>query len=190
MFEELYGEHRPDGVTGGHRGVSGKVDQVSMATTPPKVVGPEVSWNFFHPGRVDVVKPPASFQRQLHEVDPRLELTWHPIQQRWVCWARNERVTFWMCKGWQRLFIVKYPDGEYMPLDARTIAEAWTRSPRKMGQGKEMFGRVMDEMRRDYVRKEESHTDDVVQRAKDQWRFAQIKNIGQGNKYTNHEVGN
>lgn len=188
MFEELYSEYRPDAVTGGRRGATGRVDDLSIPKATIHHRGPEVSWNFFHPGRVDVRFAPPEFRRQLHAIDPRLEMTWHPMQERWVCWARNERVRFWMCPNWQRLFIVKYPDGGFMPLDARALAEAWTRSPKVQGQGKEFFGRVLDEMRRDYVKQQDARSDEVVQRAKDQWRFAQIKNIGQGNKFANHEA--
>lgn len=190
MIPELYGEYRPDAVTGGEKHATGRVDQMSVPINMGKPQGPETSWNFFHPGRADVRLAPLTFRRQLHAIDPRLEVSWHPLHERWVCFFRQDDIKFWMCPGWKRLFMIQYPDGAYMPLDERTLGECWSRSPKvHAGEGRKYFERVVIENMRDQKRKEiRSHESDLEARARDQWRFAQIKNIGQGNKFANHEA--
>lgn len=192
MIEGLYGEYRPDApVSGGRWGATGKAEQVGLEINKGQKTDPNWSWNWYHPGRYGVQLAPDAFRSQLHEIDSRLEVVFHPLRQRWVCWFREPTITWWMCKGWKKLFVIKYPDGEFMPLDERTLGEAWTRNPKLYDyKGRQFFERVVVENMRDQmaaeVRERESFVEAV---AHDQYRFAQIKNIGQGNKYTNHEVG-
>lgn len=154
---------------------------VPVARSGPR--GPEQSWHYFHPGRADVRLAPEEFRQALHDVDPRLECVWHPIHERWFVWAKNPRIRYHLCAGWQPLFPVMYPDGSYAPLDRRTLAEAWARSPRVAGKGSEHFKRVEAEITREkeaYVKQRHQNKAD---QAGEWFDYRQIKNIGSGSKF-------
>lgn len=167
--------------------------RVTMPLTKPQAIGPETSWNFFHPGRVDARFAPADFRRQLAEIDPNLQVVWHPVKERWCVWAKNPHITHWICAGWQLLFPVKYPDGSYLPLDARTLAAIVDRSGRKWGNGRQYWDRIQDEIRHDYVAGQRRRSEFVGQQARDRFDFAQIKvgyGASNGSKFTQHHSGN
>lgn len=157
-------------------------------------LGPETSWSFFHPNRVGAKPAPAAFAAEVRAIDPNLAVAWHPIHERWCVWVKNPRITHWICAGWQLLFPVKYPDGSYMPLDARTLAEIVNRSPRKWGNGLRYFERVYSEIQREKRAAKQHHSDIVGQNARDRWDFAQIKvsmaGPSSGSKFTTHHSGN
>lgn len=189
-FEELYSEPRADQPLGGGTWApTGRQEQVGLQISKGGPRDAETSWHFWHPGRFGVRFGDEGIRRELQAIDPRLDVTWHPLHLRWTVWFRNPQVTFKLCPGWRLLFIVKYPDDSYMPLDERTIAEAWSRNPRAVGNGQQYWDRIVGEIRRDYKAKDKARHDDIEVRGRDQWRYAQIKNLGQGNKYSNHEVG-
>lgn len=195
MFEDLYSEPRPiehQQVTGG-RLRSRDVAQYAIPISTPKAIDATGSWSYFHPGRVDARFAPADFRAMVHAIDPQLEIVWHPVHERWCVWVKNPRITHWICPGWQMLFAVRYGDGSYMPLDARTCAEIANRSPRKWGTARQYWDRIVDEMTRDRRRKQTAHSDVVGQNARDRWDFAQIK-VGygpsNGSKFQQHHSGN
>lgn len=188
MFQELYSEHRPEVRGGRLRGRD--IGRFSTARAKPKPLAAETSWSYFHPGRVDAIYAPSSFRSVVKAIDPQLDVVWHPIHQRWCVWVRNPHIRHWMCAGWQMLFPVRYADGSYMPLDDRTLATIYDRSPRKWGNAKRYFDRIQDEVRRDYVKGQQNREDLVGAIARDRWRFAQIKNIGHGSKFAAHHSGN
>lgn len=194
-FEDLYSEPVPAAhqqITGG-RLHARDIAQYAIPIAKPQALDPATSWAFFHPGRVDARFAPADFTGKLHELDPHLEVVWHPLRERWCVWVRNPRITHRLCRGWQLLFPVRYPDGSYCPLDERTLAEIVNRSPRKWGSGLRYFDRIVEEMTRDRRRKKTAHHDVVGQNARDRWDFAQIK-VGygpsNGSKFQHHHSGN
>lgn len=191
----LYGEYRPDQpVRGGvlkQRTLPGTY-QLPVArrwTTPDRAQ----SWSFFHPGRCDVRFGPDWFRDQLRAIDPNLDVTWHPVHERWCVWVRNPRITHPMCPGWQLLFPVQYPSGRYLPLDERTIAKVYDRSPRKWGNARIYFDRIEDEILRDRLKVETARKEEVAQSARDHWDFAQIKismaGPSSGSKFATHHAG-
>ena len=200
MFEELYSEPRPaehQQITGGKL----KAVQTAKAVAPmmvpiarPKAGDPATSWNFFHPNRVDARFAPADFRARVHAIDQNLDVVWHPIHERWCVWVRNPHITHWMCAGWQMLFPIKYGDGSFMPLDDRVFAMIYDRSPRKWGNAKVYFDRILDEIRREKKAKQQAHSDIVGQHARDRWDFAQIKvamrGKSNGSKFQKHHSGN
>jgi hypothetical protein len=196
MFDDLYSEPRPaahQDITGGAlRPVQTAkgIGSIGVPIARPRPLGPEVSWSFFHPGRVDARYAPASFRSQVKAIDPNLDVVWHAIHERWTVWVRNARIRHRMCPGWQLLFPVKYSSGAYMPLDERTLAEIVNRSPRKWGNGRQYFERVIDELTRDRRRKTQAGQDFVGAIARDRFDSFQIKNIGHGSKFANHHSGN
>jgi hypothetical protein len=192
MFEELYSEPRP-GISGG----SLKARDLGTVTTPItkiKRLDPGTSWSFFHPNRVDARLAPPDFRAQVHAIDPNLEVVWHPLHERWCVWVKNPRVRHHLCPGWQLLFPVRYGDGSYMPLDARTLALIFDRSARKWGNGRQYWDRIQDEIRHDYNARRREHSAVVGQNARDRWDFAQIKVSGcghsSGSKFSTHHSGN
>lgn len=200
MLDDLYSEPIPaqhQQITGG----SLKTIHTSKAAAPmtvpiakPKKIGPETSWSFFHPGRVDARFCPDDFRKRVKALDDKLEIVWHPVHERWCVWVRNHHITHWMCAGWQLLFPVKHSDGTYCPLDERVLAEIINRSPRKHGNAKQYFERVLSEMNRDRKQKKTAHSDIIGQNARDRWDFAQIKvsmaGPSSGSKFTTHHAGN
>lgn len=194
MFDGLYAEPGSDAarhVTGGRlRGRDAGTVTIPKATRTVK--GPETSWSYFHPGRIDAVFAPAAFRAQVHAIDPNLDVVQHPIHERWCVWVKNPRVTHWMCPGWQLLFPVRYADGSFMPLDARTLAMIYDRSPRKWGNARRYFDRIVEEVRHDYEAGQATRAAVVGQVARDQWKHAQIQ-VGygpsNGSKFSQHHAG-
>ncbi len=136
--------------------------------------GPETSWNFFHPGarRCALSRAVGVSRRSSHAIDPAAlpDVVWHAVHERWTVWVKNPRIRHWMCAGWQLLFPVRYPDGSYLPLDARVLATIYDRSPRKWENGRRYFDRIVDEVRRDIEAGQRNRGDCVGQIARDQWR--------------------
>jgi hypothetical protein len=190
MWESLQSEPVP-GLSGGRLNAR----DIGTVTTPiskPKPLGPERSWHFFHPGRADAVLAPESFRRDVDAIDPQLRVVWHPVHERWCVWVKNPRITHWMCAGWQMLFPVRYGDGSYMPLDERTLATIYDRSPRKWGNGKIYFDRIVEEVKRDTDARQRHRGEYVGQIARDHWKHAQIQ-VGygksNGSKFSKHHAG-
>lgn len=190
-----YSEDRPDRPVRGGTWQGRDLQEVRVPIAAPQRTGPEWSWRYFHPGRVDARSGPADFCAMLHEIDPRLQVTWHPLYERWLVWCRDSTIRNPMHAGWMLLFPVQYaPSGSYMPLDARTLAKIWDRSPRKHGSGRQYWERIQAEVRRDYARQSQARTDEVQASARAQWDFAQIKvsmcGPSSGSKFTTHHSGN
>lgn len=148
----------------------------------------EDSVYFWHPGRFGVRFAPGAFRARLHEIHPKLEVTWHPLKQRWLCWYRDEAITHRLCPGWKLVFVVQTSWGDYVPLDERVFAVIHARSG-FTSNGSEYFERIASEIKReteDIQRKRES--DDEAFRS-EYWDYTQIKNIGSGSKFTKHHAG-
>lgn len=200
MFDGLYSDPTPpqhQQITGGAlRPIQTRkgLGAFNVPIAKPQRLGPETSWSYFHPGRVDARFAPATFRAQVKALDPKLDIVWHPIHERWCVWVKNERIRHWMCAGWQLLFPVKYTSGAYMPLDERTLAEIVNRSPRKHGNGRQYFERVMEELDRDRRRKTQAGQDHVGAIARDRWDACQIsvsmRGASNGSKFQKHHSGN
>jgi hypothetical protein len=179
------------GITGGRLQV-GDVGTVTTPITKPKALGPETSWSYFHPGRADARYAPAPFRAEVHAIDPQLDVVWHPVHERWCVWVRNPRITHWICAGWQMLFPVRYPNGDYLPLDSRVLATIYDRSPRKWGNARHYFDRIQDEVRRDQDAAQRQRGEYVGQIARDHYRHCQISvgyGSSNGSKFSQHHAG-
>ncbi len=179
----LISEHRPDlPVRGGKLQAVGDAGEFRIPIAKPKPLGPETSWRYFSPARVDVQLGPEEFRRKLHDIDARLEVVWHPVNERWMIWFRD-------VKGWRLLFPVQYAGSErYMPLDERTIAKVWDRCGRRWGSGRAYWDRIEGEIMRDLQRREDTRRQEARDAADEQWEYRKIKNIGAGSKFTNHHA--
>lgn len=149
---------------------------------------------FFTPGDVDRVLGPEDFRAKLKEIDSRLEVVWHKVNERWVIWFHApQEVKTPRLKGWKLIFPVQHPDGSYMPLDERTLAKVWDRTGRRYGSGLAYWNRVEAEYWREYDAKEATHKQYVRDVAGDRFDFAQIKismrGQSSGSKFANHHSG-
>ena len=99
--------------------------------------------------------------------------------------------------GQARTAVKAARDARHLVLDAerdeRVLAEIVNRSPRKHGNGRQYFERVMAEIDKDRKAKRTAHQDVIGQHARDRWDFAQIKvsmaGKSSGSKFTNHHAG-
>lgn len=200
MLDDLYSEPVPVAQQQIHGGklvpvrTRRALPNMAVPIAKPKVLGPETSWSFFHPGRVDARRAPADFRSQVHAIDPNLDVVWHAVHERWCVWVRNPRIRFWMCPGWQMLFVVRYADGSYMPLDTRTLATIFDRSPRKWGNARQYFDRLEAEMHAERRRKKAAHSNEIGAIAREKFDSCQIsvsmRGASNGSKFQKHHSGN
>ena len=161
--------------------------RVPIAYLPPGSV--ESSPFYWHPQRFGARFAPEDFRSQLHEIHPDLEVTWHPIKERWLVWFKSNRVTDPKCPGWMLLFPVETSWGAYVPLDGRTLAAIYQVSSKAFGNGVRYWERLEAEQERDAksYRAESDDRRDAI--ASERYDFAQIKNIGHGSKFANYHSG-
>lgn len=163
-------------IKGGDWRAGRDVGSFQIPLVAPKYLGPENTWHYFHPGRVDCRYAPDWFRTALHVMDPRLEVIWHPVLERWAVWCKNERISHKFSPGWQFLFPWLNPTtNAYLPLDERVFANIYHRSPRKWGDGKQYWDRIEGEILRDKQKKEEARQDEARTLARDYWDSKQIK---------------
>src|SRR6185436_18617380 len=82
-----------------------------------KIPGPEIIPWFWSPSNVSAIFAPEEFRKRLKaEMGDELDITWTPIDERWLVFARAPRVQHKLCQGWRLLFVHQGPDGEYLPL--------------------------------------------------------------------------
>ena len=161
-------------------------EQITLPAAKRGGVDVQESLYYWYPQRVGVKFGPEGFRKRLHEIHEGLEITWHPIRERWQVWTRLPRVQFHLCPGWMLLFNVETSEGEYCPLDERTLAAVFERSGKKWGNGLNYWNRIESEHRRDADAKQQSRDDATDDRSSEQWEYMKIKNIGHGSKWTNH----
>lgn len=155
---------------------------------------PEQSWWFFHPGRVDRRLAPEDFRKKLKEIDQRLEVVWHPVNERWCLWFyAPQEIKTARLQGWKLITPLRRSNGEYLPLDERTLAFCWERLGRRYGSGREYWARIQSEFERDYDKKQANNADTKAHLHGEYWDYTQIKvsmaGKSSGSKFTNHHSG-
>ena len=161
-------------------GVAGQRDRrtraggFSLTPAPSRVLGPETSPWYWHPGRVGVRSGPAWFMRDLERVDPELRVTWNPITQRYQLFAPKPGLRSKLVWGWTLLFT-------FHPLDmgAPVIARLYEASARKWGNGRDYFRAIEREMERDRETTEARSKQLVVDQAMETFNHSQIR-VGYG----------
>jgi len=146
---------------------------------------------WFHPGRPETRSrtPDPIFQRKLDQDFPGIHVNWHPLKQRWQVWTRSNRVQTPYCRGWLLLFTLEDEQGDYVPLDERTLVVIWDRSARRWGNGKQYFNRIESEIAHEKRLRAAAHDDERDYKAGEYWDYTKIKNIGSGSKFTRHHAG-
>jgi hypothetical protein len=155
---------------------------------------PEESWHFFTPASFGVKLAPEQFRRQIKEIDPRFEVIWHPFNERWVVWAHlPQEIKHPRMKGWKLIMVVQYQEGEYMPLDERTLARAWDRCGRKHNGFKKYWDRIEEEQDRTHDNNLAKRRDEVRYMAGEQWDHQKIQismhGKSSGSKFSKHHSG-
>lgn len=151
-----------------------------MEISRPTKVGPEVLPQFWNPGLFGIKLAPEDFREKLKAIDEGLEITWNPHTERWQVFFRNHRINHPMCRGWQLLFVVKDPDGGYIPLDERLLAECYFRSGYKWRDGKQYFDAVMRESAREKEKADLEEENRVKDTSGEYWDYAYKPKVGYG----------
>jgi hypothetical protein len=141
-----------------------------MAVAKPATPGPETNPWYWHPNRQAVRFAPDWFRRQLHDMDPELEVTWNPIAEQWQIWIKKDRIQHAVCWGWLLLFSAP-PEC----LDNRIFARLYSASARKWSNGKEYFAAIAREMERDKEAAKKAAQQDTIDAAMPAFEHSQIK---------------
>lgn len=144
----------------------------------PKRLGPEFNSWFWNPFNVSVRLGPDDFRRKIKEIDEKYEVTWNPVTERWLVFARDPKINHPICRGWKLVFVVEL-DGEYVPLDERTLAKAWDRSVRKWGSANQYWERIESEIWREREKRDAEKKDVVGYSAGEYYDYLQPK-VGYG----------
>lgn len=164
----------------------GTSQEFSQTVAKPVIPGPEQSFWFWNPNRIEAGKAPEWFAKQLRDMDQDLEVTWSPVHERWCMWMRNPKLQSKLCQGWSLLFVVQGPNGSYQPLDERVFARLYGASAQRWDSAKTYFDAIEREWERDKAKAESTRNDEVKHSAGEYFDFMKIKNYGKGNKFTNH----
>lgn len=155
---------------------------LARGATPPQESNPR----FWNPSRAGVRFAPDEIRNQLHAIDEDLDITWDNYNERWVVWHRNPNLKSALNRGWSLLFILRYADQSYMPLDQRVFARIYEISANRWGNAKKYFDAVEREWERDREKATADRNEDVKHSAGDYYDYMQIKNIGSGSKFATH----
>jgi hypothetical protein len=153
----------------------------------------EEGLNFWHPNRFGVTRAPHAFQKKLHALHPDLEVTWHPIRERWLVWYRRPRIQHPLSPGWLLLLVVENSEQDYVPLDDRTLAAVYEQSGFKWGSGKQYWARIEDEAQRDHDKRDADRDQLIDDIGSAQWDHTkiQVSQFGHssGSKFVTHHAG-
>ena len=150
-----------------------------QAVSKPKPLGPEHNPWFWNPARFGVKFGPADFRSKLKSLGEELEVTWNPVKERWQIWMRSNQINHKICQGWKLLFVVEL-NGEFVPLDERTLARLYEASVLSSGSAKHYFARVQAEIERETAYREERDRQEAIDIAMPSWYHSQIQVSGYG----------
>ena len=157
---------------------------------PPAI---ETELKYWHPNRFGVRFAPEPFRSDLKAVHPDLDVTWHPVKERWLVWYKRERVQHHLCPGWLLLCVVEDSDNNYVPLDARTFAAVYEQSGFKWGSGKAYWARVEQEAQREKTAADADREQHLVDVGTDRWDHTKIqvsmRGPSNGSKFLRHHAG-
>ena len=149
----------------------------------------EASLQFWHPNRFGVRFASEPFRSELKAMHPDLDVTWHPVRERWLVWYRRPR----MRTGWMLLFVAENSANEFVPLDARILAACYEQSGFKWGSGKQYWARIEDEAQRETQQRDTEREDTLDDIGSDQWDHTKIqvsmRGPSSGSKFVNHHAG-
>lgn len=165
---------------------TGRTQQFAQQVARPTPKGPETIPWWWNPNNVYATQAPSWFRDKLEALDPNLAVTWNATTARWQLFVRAPKVQHPLCRGWRLLFVHHDGEGGYLPLDERIFARIYAIDARHQGDAKQYFERVVSEMERDKARAEAAHLQESIDIAMPHYEYSQIKNIGQGNKFSTY----
>lgn len=156
----------------------------------PERVGPEVLPQWWHPQRFGVQFAPAQFRVDLRHVDPDLDCTWTPVDERWLVFQRDPTITHHLCAGWSLKLVCEDARGRYLPLDAWILANLCSRQLWRIdGAGRGYIDRVLAEVERARAITVKDSKNEAFARRRELIRSRRITNLGRGNKFALHHDG-
>lgn len=159
---------------------------------PTPLPAEDALW-YWCPQRFGVRFAPESFLRELWTIwGDQVTVTWHPLRERWLGWAKIPRLAHGRTRGWQLLFVVETSWGAFVPLDERTIAAFASRSAIRTGGSQRYFDRIQSEIRRDWEkRQQDPRADERRQWVRDRWEYGKpkiaMRGPSVGSKMANHD---
>ena len=164
-------------------------DQIHLPVSSSSAPVREESLQFWHPNRFGVRFAPEIFRRRLQSMHHDLDVTWHPLKERWLVWYRRPRIE----NGWLLLFIAEDSQHRFVPLDERIMAACYEQSGFKWGSGKAYWSRIEDEAERDKAARDADREQGLEDAGSDHWDHTkiQISMCGQssGSKFAKHHAG-
>lgn len=152
----------------------------------------EDSLRYWHPQRHGVDRGPADFNEKIRECfGDEAAVTWHPLRQRWLGWAKSQRHSRTRQCGWQLLFVVETSWGEGLPLDDRTIAAFASLSMRRNPDSEQYLERILSEIRRDSEQRRQHRGEDRRAWGRDRWQYwkpkISMRGPSDGSKMVKHD---
>lgn len=152
-------------------------------------------YHYWNPDREGVEHAPKDFLRQLALVHADLACVRAPMNvpapcdSRWMVWVKKPEVRYWLCPGWNLLFL--WPPKEYapIPLDNRIFANLAIIDSRKYGTALQYFDTIVEDLKQTKARQAKSANEYREDRKRDYWDATKIKNIGHGSKFALHHDG-
>lgn len=182
-----------------YRGAAPRANQTTTVSLQRAIEDNLPPW-WFHPGRHatgtpadHAIDPVEVFRKRLQAISPDLEIAWHPVSHRWQLWTRDPGVRTEWCQGWRRLFFVQNLDTTYAPLDVRVFAELFFRDANQYSGAMDYYRRHKREKAREKARRKATHDQEVIDIAREQWRYTLIKvsmcGRSSGSKFVDHHAG-
>lgn len=152
--------------------------------------GPEVLPWYWNPNRESSVKAPAEFSRKLHAIDPDLETVFSPVHERWLIWVKNPRITHWLCRGWQLLYLWEDPrTHEFLPLNELVFHNLMLIDSSKYANAQAYYDRVQARIEEAKEERDKAYTAERRTRQEEMRQSHQISNLGTGSKAALHHDG-
>lgn len=159
---------------------------VSQTISRPRKLDPEYNIWWWNPSRPIVKLAPEWFRAKVKEIDESLEVTWSPLAERWLVFARAEHFRTPVCAGWRLLFVHHDENKQYMPLDERLLARLFLIDSTRNGGSKAYFERIVSEYERSQAKGRKDRQQEAIDRAMPYYEYSQIKNIGKGSKFATY----
>lgn len=164
----------------------GKSEQIAQTISKPRALPPEYNIWWWNPSRPIVQFAPEWFREKVKAIDESLEVTWSPLAQRWLVWARADHFRTPICAGWRLLFVHHDENRAHLPLDERLLARLYLIDSTRNGSSKAYFERIVAEFERDQEKSRKDRHQEAIDRAMPYWEHSQIKNIGKGSKFSTY----
>lgn len=172
-----------------------------VAPQAPKPLPPEALDHYWYPERPGVVLAPAEFLAKLHTISELLMVCRPPeqaplvLENAWLVWMKQPRVTHRLSPGWFMLFDwrIHYNDGRKPKatnvLDERIFAALFASQPHRWGGALKYFEHCVSQIEQDKAKREKANTDHSHDVQNDFHGSMKISTAGSGSKFARHHDG-